>query len=299
MISNLSKTLNPIFIIGSGDIGCRIAHLWQQRGATVQTLGRSAAPCGGSTAHLCADLDQPATLTALSTAEATAGAIIYFTAPPPQQGNSDPRMHNLLAALDPAAPPQRIIYISTSGVYGDCNGEWVDENHPTQPQAPRSARRLAAEQALEEWCTQHNVASVILRVGGIYGPGRLPLERLRQGMTVLQRDIAPYSNRIHADDLAQVSVAAASAPHQHALYNVSDGHPTTMSDYFIRVAAAAGLPAPSEIGWQTAEQTLSAEMLSYLHEAKRLDNRKMLHELNLTLAYPTLAEGLKACGLSE
>ncbi len=278
MISNLSKTLNPIFIIGSGDIGCRIAHLWQQRGAAVQTLGRRSAPCGGSTAHLCADLDQPATLAALP----TAGAIIYYTAPPPPQGDSDPRMHNLLTALDPAAPPQRIIYISTSGVYGDCNGEWVDENHPTQPQAPRSARRLTAEQALQEWCTQHNVASVILRVGGIYGPGRLPLERLRQGMTVLQRDVAPYSNRIHADDLALVSVAAASAPHQHTLYNVSDGHPTTMSDY-----------------WQTAEQTLSAEMLSYLHEAKRLDNRKMLHELNLTLAYPTLAEGLKACGLAE
>lgn len=295
MISKSSNTLNPIFVIGNGDIGCRIAHLWQQRGATVQTLGRRAAPCSGSTDHICADLDQPATLTQLP----TANAILYFTAPPPLQGNTDPRMHNLLAALDPAAPPRRIIYISTSGVYGDCNGEWVDERHPTQPQAPRSERRLAAEQALQQWGAQHNVTSVILRVGGIYGPGRLPLERLRQGMTVLQRDIAPYSNRIHADDLAQVCIAAASAPQQHALYNVSDGHPTTMSDYFIRVAAAAGLPAPTEIDWQTAQQTLSAEMLSYLHEAKRLDNRKMLHELNLTLTYPTLAEGLKACGLPK
>jgi nucleoside-diphosphate-sugar epimerase len=286
MISKAHKT--PILIIGSGDIGCRIARLWQQQGATVQTLGRSSGA-------IRADLDQPATLMQLP----TAGAIIYFTAPPPAQAqvnnSDDPRMKNFLAAIDRAALPQRIIYISTSGVYGDCNGEWVDEDHPVNPQTPRSQRRLAAEQALTQWGVQHDVATVILRVGGIYGPGRLPLERLRQGMTILQRDIAPYSNRIHADDLARVCVAAAHAPHQHALYNVSDGHPTTMSDYFIRVAEAARLPAPIEVDWQTAEQNLSAEMLSYLHEAKRLDNSRMLRELNVTLAYPTLEQGLKAC----
>ena len=293
MISNISKTLHPVFIIGSGDIGCRIAHLWLQRGAMVSTLGRRSAPCGGATHHRCADLDQSNTLTALP----TAGTTLYITTPPPPQGDGDTRLDNLLAAIRPDALPQRIVYISTSGVYGDCQGEWVDEEHAVKPQTPRAQRRLAAEQALKQWATQHNVATVILRVGGIYGPGRLPLERLRQGMVILQRDIAPYSNRIHADDLANVCVAAAHAPHRHALYNVSDGHPTTMSDYFIRVAAAAGLPAPREVDWQTAEQTLSAEMLSYLHEAKRLDNRKMLRELALTLDYPTLTEGLKGCGL--
>ncbi len=174
MISKSSKTLDPVFVIGSGDIGCRIAQLWQQQGAMVRTLGRSPAPCGGNTEHICADLDRPATLTQLP----TANAIVYFTTPPPVQGNDDPRMKNFLAAIDPAALPQRIVYISTSGVYGDCNGEWVDESHPVNPQAPRSQRRLAAEQALTQWATQHNAATVILRVGGIYGPGRLPLERL-------------------------------------------------------------------------------------------------------------------------
>ena len=289
MISKAHKT--PVFIIGSGDIGCRIARLWQKQGATVHTLGRTPTPCGGSTEHTCADLDQPTTLKQLPTAE----AIIYFTAPPPAQGNDDPRMKNFLAAIDPAALPQRILYISTSGVYGDCNGAWVDEDHPVNPQTPRSQRRLAAEQALQQWGSQHDVATVILRVGGIYGPGRLPLERLRQGMMILRRDLAPWSNRIHADDLARVCIAAAHAPQQHALYNVSDGHPTTMSDYFIRVAEAARLPAPIEVDWQTAEQNLSAEMLSYLHEAKRLDNSRMLRELSLTLEYPTLEQGLKAC----
>jgi nucleoside-diphosphate-sugar epimerase len=293
MISKSSKTLAPVFVIGSGDIGCRIARLWQQQGAQVHTLGRSPAPCGGSTEHICADLDRPETLTQLP----TANAILYFTAPPPAHGDDDPRMKNFLAAIDPAALPQRIVYISTSGVYGDCQGGWVDEEHAVKPQTPRAQRRLAAEQVLTQWAAQHQVATVILRVGGIYGPGRLPLERLRQGMVILQRDLAPYSNRIHADDLARVCVAAAHAPHQHALYNVSDGHPTTMSDYFIRVAAAAGLPTPIEVDWQTAEQTLSAEMLSYLHEAKRLDNARMLRELNVTLEYPTLTEGLKGCGI--
>lgn len=293
MISEASKTLNPIFVIGSGDIGCRIARLWQQQGAQAKTLGRSTAPCGGTTGHIRADLDQPATLTGLP----TANAVIYFTAPPPAQGSADPRMKNFLAAIDPTALPQRFIYISTSGVYGDCNGEWIDESRPLNPQQPRSQRRVAAEETLIAWAIEHNVATVILRVGGIYGPGRLPLERLRNGMTILQRDIAPWSNRIHADDLARVCVAAAHAPQRHAVYNVSDGHPTTMSDYFIRVAEAGGLPAPREVDWTTAEQTMSAEMLSYLHEAKRLDNSRMLRELNLTLLYPTLTEGLKACGI--
>ena len=293
MISNSSKTLNPVFIIGGGDIGCRIARLWHSRGAAITTLGRRSAPCGDIANHLRADLDQPTTLTALPTAE----AILYITTPPPPQGERDPRIDNLLAAIDPTALPERIIYISTSGVYGDCHGNWVDEHHPTQPQAARSKRRLAAEQTLTEWTQRHAVATTLLRVGGIYGLGRLPLERLRQGMNILKRELAPYSNRIHADDLAQVCVAAAQAPEQHALYNVSDGHPTTMSDYFIRVADAAQLPAPNEIDWQTAEQTLSAEMLSYLHESKRLDNRKMLQALGVTLDYPTLTEGLKACGL--
>ena len=293
MISKSSKTLDPIFIVGSGDIGCRIARLWEQQGATLWTLGRSPTSCGGNTQHIRADLDQPESLKGLPTTAAT----LYYTAPPPAHGDSDPRMVNLLAAIDDERPPHRIVYISTSGIYGDCNGEWVDETRPANPQTPRSQRRLAAEQTLQQWGEEHGVATVILRVGGIYGPGRLPLERLRHGMTILQHDIAPYSNRIHADDLAQVCVAAAHAPRQHVIYNVSDSHPTTMSDYFILVAAAAGLPQPREVDWQTAQQTMSAEMLSYLHENKRLDNHHMVEELKVTLKYPSLEEGLKACGL--
>ena len=238
-----------------------------------------------------ADLDQPDSLTNLPTTD----QIIYYFAPPPQQGEDDPRMKNFLGAISLAPLPERIVYISTTGVYGDCKGAWVTEESPVAPTTDRARRRLAAEQALRTWAQEHHIPCVILRISGIYGPGRLPLERLRQGMSVLRRDMAPYSNRIHADDLARVCEAAAAAPGDCAIYNVCDNESSTMSDYFIAVAQHAGLPLPEEIDWQQAEKELSPAMLSYLHESRRIDNSKMLRELNIKLAYPTLKEGLAAC----
>ncbi len=287
-----SKTLNTIFIIGYGDIGKRVAQRWTTEAATIYTLGRS--KISDDPNHICANLDQPETLKQLQDVP-TRQATVYYFAPPPAEGTDDPRLTHFLGAL--AAPPQHIIYISTSGVYGDCHGEWVDESRPVNPDTPRSQRRYAAEQALQHWCADHGTCLTILRVGGIYAAERLPLQRIAQGMTILKRNIAPYSNRIHADDLASACYAAAQKPQNYAVYNVSDGHPTTMSDYFIEVAKAAGLPMPVEVDWETAQQTLSPAMLSYLNESKRLDNRKMLEALEVTLAYPTLADGLKACEL--
>ncbi len=242
-----------------------------------------------------ADLDKPESMSELP----TAAAIVYYFAPPPQLGANDPRMENFLKSIPTNALPERIVYISTTGVYGNCKGAWVTEETPIAADTDRAKRRLAAEQALTTWAKQHHVASVILRVSGIYGPGRLPLERIRQGMSVLRRDEAPYSNRIHADDLALVCQAAATAPVDNTIYNICDNQPSTMSDYFIAVAKHAGLPLPMEIGWQQAEQEFSPAMLSYLHESRRIDNSKMLRELNIKLAYPTLEEGLAACFASN
>ncbi len=267
-----------------------MAQLWLDNQATVFALARTA-PDLAQVRHIQADLDKPDTLHDLP----TAAAIVYFLAPPPPQGEHDTRMQNFLAALADNALPQCIIYISTSGVYGDCKGAWVTEESPTRPETDRAMRRLAAEQALQSWAEQHQVKTVILRVGGIYGPGRLPLERLGQGMSVLRRDLAPWSNRIHADDLAQVCQAAAAAPGEHTVYNVADNQPSTMSDYFITLAKQAGLPPPKELDWQQAEAELSPAMLSYLHESRRMDNSKMLRELDIKLAYPSLAKGLAAC----
>ncbi len=265
-----------------------MAQRWQQQQAKVFTLARQA---NAEPGHIQADLDQASSLSGLPTKQ----AIVYYFAPPPLQGETDTRLENFLAAIETNALPKCFIYISTSGVYGDCQGQWVTETSPLKPGTDRSRRRLAAEQVLGQWAGQHKVTNVILRVGGIYGPSKLPLERLRQGMTVLRRDIAPYSNRIHADDLAMICQAAANTSGQQHVYNVCDNLASSMSDYFIRVAKHAGLPAPIEIDWPQAETELSPVMLSYLRESRRMDNSKMLNELQITLAYPGLESGLEAC----
>ena len=283
-------------MIGYGDIGRRVVASWQHQGVDLYTFGRRDKQADGLGQHIQLDLDDPVTLQQLSWLPSDEATIYYF-APPPGEGKTDPRMANFLTALGPL--PKQIVYISTSGVYGDCRGEWVAESRPPKPATPRSQRRLAAEQSLQQWCKAKGVACIILRVGGIYGPQRLPLARLKTGMSVLRCNLAPYSNRIHADDLAQICVAAARCPHKHAIYNVSDGHPSTMSDYVISIARAANLPPPTEIDWDTARRTLSPAMLSYLSESKRLDNRKMRRELKISLHYPSLTEGLNACALDD
>jgi nucleoside-diphosphate-sugar epimerase len=203
-------------------------------------------------------------------------------------------MAHFLAAIDPAHLPARIVYISTSGVYGDRGGEWVNEDTPPNPQVNRARRRYDAEQQLRRFGREHNVAVVILRVGGIYGPGRLPRKRLEDRVPIIHEHLAPSTNRIHADDLAQICVAAAQRGRVDTVYNVSDGTDSNMTEYFNIVADYLKLPRPPTIDWQEAERSLSAGMLSYLKESRRMDNRRMLEELRVELQYPTLEAGLAA-----
>ena len=284
---------SSIFIIGCGDIGRRVDRLEQAAGNPAGALARS----DQSAANLASvgivpvrgDLDQPESLTALP---GTIGTLYYF-APPPPVGTDDPRLRHCLAAL--RNPPQRLVYISTSGVYGDAAGAWIDEDWPLQPRSERGQRRLAAERRLRDWSEQCGVAVVILRVPGIYGPGRLPVERVRQGLPVLLPAEAPYTNRIHADDLAAACLAAARRGQPGQAYNISDGHPTTMTDYFWRIADLYKLPRPPAISFAEARTVLTPAMLSFLEESKRLINRRMLDELQVALQYPNLAVGLPAC----
>ncbi len=284
-----------ILIVGCGYVGMALARRERERGAHVRALARSSA----STVRLQAagietaagDLDDPSSLQALR----LAGVCVYYLAPPPSTGMSDPRMHAFLEALKPQAQPRRIVLVSTTGVYGDCGGQWVDEDRAPNPQADRAHRRLAAEQALQAWGEETGVALAILRVAGIYGPDRLPIERLRKGLPVLREEESPWSNRIHVDDLVTACLAAADSGRSGRVYNISDGNPTTMTDYFNRVAEAVGLPPPPQISWQQAQSLLSPEMLSYLSESRRLDNRRMRAELGVAVRYPTLAAGLASC----
>lgn len=283
--------MNLIFVVGCGDIGQRVARLWRARGAEVRALARSEAAAARLAAAgitpVAGDLDTPASLGTLP----LNGATVYYFAPPPPQGETDPRMHAFTAA---GLHPARVIYISTSGVYGDRRGAWVDEDTPPVPGTDRAHRRLEAETTLRAWGRAAGVAVTILRVGGIYGPGRWPLERLRAGTPVLREEECGYTNRIHADDLAAICVAAAERGGEDRIYNVSDGRNGTMTQYFYAVADRFGLPRPPALTMAEARQRLSPAMLSYLTESRRMDNRRMLDELGVTLQYPDLAVGLAA-----
>jgi nucleoside-diphosphate-sugar epimerase len=284
--------LNNIFIVGCGDIGQRVARLWRARGASVGALVRSGAAVvrlrAAGITTIAGDLDLPLSLRGLK----LEGQVVYYFAPPPTDGAGDRRVTAFVDSLALAGRPARIVYLSTSGVYGDQEGALVDEEAVVAPKTERARRRLAAEDTLRAYGRAHGVPVIVLRVGGIYGPGRLPVERVRQGLPVLRPEDSRPSNRIHADDLAGVCVAAAERGQADRVYNVSDGQSGTMTEYFYAVADALGLPRPPAVSLAEAERVLTPAMISYLTESRRLDNRRMREELGVTLRYPDLASGL-------
>jgi nucleoside-diphosphate-sugar epimerase len=287
--------MNEVVIVGCGYVGRRVARRERAAGRRVTGLVRGAESAAAlaaiGVAALRADLDRPGA----AAGRALAGVRLYWFAPPPPGGAVDTRLRDFLGAIPADGLPERVVLISTTGVYGDCGGAWVDESRPPAPQAERARRRLDAEQALAEWSVATGVPAVVLRVPGFYGPGKLPEARLRRGEPVLREARSPWSNRVHVDDLVRACVAAMERGRPGAVYNVSDGHPTTMTDYFNRVADVLGLPRPPQIDPAEAGGRLSAGMRSYLAESKRLDNRRMREELGVEPDYPDLAAGLAAC----
>jgi nucleoside-diphosphate-sugar epimerase len=287
--------MDTILIIGCGDIGRRVSRLALAENRAVHGVVRSVESAAGleklGIITIIATLDDPATLGELP----TKGATVFYFAPPPGGGVTDPRARNFCAAIQPGAEPRKIIYMSTSGVYGDSGGELVTEETPPDPQTTRGKRRLDAENAFREWGTARRVAIVILRVTGIYGPGRLPVSQLESGQPLLDERLAPLTNRIHAADLAQVCLAAAARGKDGEIFNVSDGHPTTMTHYFNMAADLLGHPRPRQVSLEEARQVMSPLMLSYMSESRRLDSSRMLARLGITLRYPDLDSGLRAC----
>ena len=220
------------------------------------------------------------------------GQHVIYLAPPPPAGRTDTRMTNYLQAIE-QQPPQRFVLISTTGVYGDCQGEWVDESTPLNPAADRAFRRADAEQQVQQFCMQHGIPLVILRVPGIYGPGKIPLARIKSGQAIVNQQDSPFTNRIHADDLVNICKRALLDTRITGIYNVSDGHPGTMYEYFTGIAEALKLPVPPAISLEDAQQQLSPGMLSYMAESRRIDNKKLLKDFAIELAYPDLQAGLK------
>ncbi len=284
--------MDNVLIIGCGDIGRRIAR--RLPGRRIIGLVRSDESVRRLRAEGIEPLQRDLDEAGLALPELAPDTLLLHLAPPPPRGRSDPRTGNLLRALARLPrPPVRVLYLSTSGVYGDCGGAWVDEGWPARPRADRAWRRWDAERQLLTWSATSGVPVVRLRVGGIYAQDRLPEARLRSGrLRVLCPEGAPWSNRIHAEDLARVCIAAVERGRSGALYNASDGHPTSMTDYFYRVADHLGLPRPPCVPADSAEAELSPEMLSFLRESRRLDNRRMREELGVMPEYPDLEAGL-------
>ena len=280
-------------IVGCGYLGVRLARSLTQQGDPVSGLVRSSESVGRLEQEgiqpLQLDLDRPSSVDI-----GLVGSDLYYLAPPPPRGRLESRVENLISCFGVWGSPRRVLYISTSGVYGDCSGAWVDERWPVRPQTDRARRRWDGERRFRAWREAGGGELVIVRVAGIYGPDRLPLERLRQGLPLVRGDQAPYSNRIHVDDLVKVCKAAMGRGADGEVYNASDGYPTTMTDYFTRLADLTGLPRPPLISMPEAAQRLSPGMMSYLRESRRLDNRKIREGLGVELDYPGLETGLPA-----
>ncbi|MFZ4539402.1 NAD-dependent epimerase/dehydratase family protein [Propionivibrio sp.] len=243
-----------------------------------------------------ADLDRAASLKRIG---GLADIVLHF-APPPDRGSADTRTRNLLAALSQGKSlPQRLIYISTSGVYGDCAGAHIDETRPLRPATARARRRVDAERQLRRFGRNNSVRVSILRAPGIYAADRLPIERLQKGVPTLCAEDDVFTNHIHADDLAMLTCAALRYGRANRCYNASDDSALKMGEYFDLVADRFGLPQAPRITRSEAQQRMSPVQLSFMSESRRLDNRRSKKELRAKLRYPQVADGLTGMGAAD
>lgn len=288
---------NTLLIVGCGDIALRTAPLLQTH-FRVLGLCRSPENFTRLRSHgiipLSGNLDHKKSLDKL----AGIAQVVIHLAPPPNHGKHDTRTTNLLAALirrpkrEIAILPQRLVYISTSGVYGNCNGALIDETHPVNPGNDRALRRVNAENQIRAWGVGNHVNASILRVPGIYAGNRLPLVRVQEGKPMLSAEDDSYTNHIHADDLAQIIYAAIRHAKPNRIYHTCDDSHLKMGEYFDLVADKFNLPHPPRISRNQASGHISPGMLSYLDESRRLDNLRMKKELRIKLNYPIVAEGI-------
>ena len=284
-----------LLIIGCGDIGMRVARLLRGRyrvlALTTQANRRDELRELG-VVPLLGNLDQAATLARLA---GIADAVLHL-APPASAGGTDARTARLLQALARHGRVRRLVYASTSGVYGDAGGELFDETRTVRPATERARRRVDAEQRVRWFGRAFGARVTLLRVPGIYAgdrPGGHPRERLARGTPVLAAGDDAYTNHIHADDLARACVAALARGLPQRVAHVCDDTELKMGDYFDLAADLCGLPRPPRITRAEAMATLSPLLLSFMSESRRLDNRRMKRELRLVLRYPTVREGLR------
>ncbi|MFN0162387.1 MAG: NAD-dependent epimerase/dehydratase family protein [Burkholderiales bacterium] len=297
-----------LLVIGAGDIGRRVIARLGSIKAKVATTStpakRGALKRLGATAIL-ADLDRPGSLKRLP----CDWNLLLHCAPPPSAGPHDKRTRNLLKALrQPRAQRARsvaraIVYLSTSGVYGDCGGARVSEACRPQPGNARALRRLDAEVRLTRFARRAGMGLIILRVPGIYAPDRLPLARLAAGTPAILPAEDSYTNHVHAQDLAGIVLRALTIlrrrrPRQR-IYNASDDSEVRMGEYFDIVAHAFGLNTPPRLSRDAVRLVVSPLLWSFMGESRRLDNTRMKRELRVQLTYPHVTHGVAQAARSR
>lgn len=311
-----------VLIVGCGDVGQRCLATLRTRFRVFAVTSRleGCAPLREAGAvPIVANLDDPASLRRLRGLSAR----VLHLAPPPAAGNDDPRTAALLHVLAQPAPvspatkprilPERarrprgltgrlktplqaraFVYASTSGVYGDAGGAWVDESRPVKPTTARAQRRVAAERRVRWFGAGGGWRTSILRIPGIYAADRLPVARLERGTPALRAEDDVYTNHIHADDLARALIAALWRARPQRVYNASDDTVLKMGDYFDLAADLYGLPRPPRVARETAQEQLPLVLLSFMGESRRLENGRLKGELRLRLRHPTVESGLRA-----
>lgn len=285
--------MNVIF--GCGDVGRRIARYLVDDGTNVDDifglvnsqLSKDKASAIGVNTDII-DLDR-----LNNNLLKCQNAAIYYTVAPQKNGYEDLRTNAVLKAFFAnKIVPKKIVLISTTGVYGDCNGEWVDEQSDTNPQTDRGKRRLSSEQQWLQWGDENLVPVSILRAPGIYANSRIPKERIAKGTPVVVGNECGFTNRVHAEDLARACILAMNKSNHAEIYNATDGTPGKIGEYLQAAAQVIGMPPLEEISMQQAQRELSEGMLSYLSESRKISNRKLLDELGFELKYPDFRVGL-------
>ncbi len=281
-----------LLVVGCGDVGMRLLPLLRDRfrvfAVTSQPSRVAELRAAGAT-PVVANLDQPDSLARL---KGLADRVVHL-APPSSDGLTDRRTRNLAAILPRHGS---VVYVSTTGVYGDCGGALFDETRPVAPKNARAVRRVDAEQVLRRWALRSGARLAILRVPGIYADDRLPVERLRQGTPALLPDDDPYTNHIHADDLAKIVALAVFRAAPQRVYHTVDDSDLKMGDYFDAVADAFGLPHPPRLPRTQLVERVSPMLLSFMSESRRLQNERMKRELGVRLRWPTVADLLASLG---
>ena len=275
-----------LLIVGCGDVGMRLIPLLRSRfrvfALTSQSERLSELRSSGVIPIL-GNLDSPQSLYRLK----GLADIVVHLAPPPMQGSLDQRTRNLVAILPRHG---RLVYVSTTGVYGDCKGAFFDETRPVAPVNARAERRVDAERVLRRWARHHEGKLSILRVPGIYAADRLPLERLRQGTPALLDSDDVYTNHIHADDLAQIIALALFRAQPLRVYHTVDDSALKMGDYFDQVATAFKLPLPPRVPRAELSKQVTPMLLSFMSESRRLSNERMKTELGVRLRWPAVSD---------